>query len=100
MNDHIMGVVLHCRLSSLSEDHPVAVFFDFRAAFLSVDQTFMKAVLESLGLPAWITRLVSALYRGNRCQIVMAGQYPRHGGHGYRQTVVATHGVHGQGHNR
>ncbi len=33
-------------------------------------------------------------------QIGVAGQYPGHGGHGHGQTVIAAHGVHGQGHNR
>ena len=45
------------------------LIFDFKAAFPSVDQDFMLAVLDHLGLPDWVCRFVKVLYRGNRCQL-------------------------------
>ena len=63
---------------ALLEDSAVAVFFDFRAAFPSVGHSFLADTLEHLGLPQWFLRFFTALYHGNRCDLVVGGA--RHAG--------------------
>eukprot|EP00959_Pyramimonas_sp_CCMP1952_P438645 9183199-Pyramimonas_sp.AAC.1 len=61
------------RMSALSQEDAACVFFDFRAAFPSIDQSFMLELLAWIGLPPFLLRFVTGLYRDNMCQIVVAG---------------------------
>ena len=49
------------------------MFYDFAAAFPSVEHEFMQEVFRALGWPAWLLNFVSVLYANNRCQIVLGG---------------------------
>ena len=50
-----------------------AIFYDFAAAFPSIEQKLFHEFFQSLGWPLWLRRFVEALYRSNFCQIVMGG---------------------------
>ena len=49
----------------------VAVFFDFAAAFPSIEHALLFAYFQSLGWPQWLMRMISILYSGNTCDICM-----------------------------
>ena len=49
----------------------VAVFFDFAAAFPSIEHALLFAYFPSLGWPQWLLRMISILYSGNTCDICM-----------------------------
>ena len=75
---NVLDVESEMMRAALQEEDAYAVFFDFRAAFPSIDHSFMLEVLDSLAVPPWVGRMVRALYRGNRCQLVVGSQ--RHAG--------------------
>ena len=50
-----------------------AIFFDFAAAFPSIEHSFLRAVFESLNWPCWLRTFIDVLYAGNFCDIVMDG---------------------------
>ena len=54
-------------------DHPnaVAVFYDFAAAFPSVEHAVLFAYFLSLGWPAWLRTMIFILYANNFCSINM-----------------------------
>ena len=49
----------------------VAVFYDFAAAFPSIEHALMFTYFSALGWPSWLMRIISILYYGNRCDISM-----------------------------
>ena len=53
-----------------------AIFFDFAAAFPSIEHEFFQAFFRSLGWPAWLCQFVRSLYWHNYCDISLGG-----GGH-------------------
>ena len=55
-----------------------ALFFDFKAAFPSVDQCFMLDLFHHLDFPPAILGFARALYWNNYCWIIAGGV--RHGG--------------------
>ena len=59
-------------------DQGAAVFFDFAAAFPSIEHELMFAVFRKLGWPTWLLNFLNVLYAGNFCQIVLGGE--RHQG--------------------
>ena len=52
-----------------------AVFFDFAAAFPSIEHALLFADFQSLGWPQWLMRMISILYSGNTCDICMGKQF-------------------------
>ena len=62
----------------LEDDAASAFFFDFAAAFPSVEQEMMHKLFESLGWPDWLLRFIHILYQNNWCHIVLGGS--RHAG--------------------
>ena len=61
------------RVASALGENSAAVFFDFAAAFPSLSHDFLHAVLAHVQLPATIRRFVQALYTGNGCSLIAAG---------------------------
>ena len=55
-----------------------AIFFDFAAAFPSVEHALFREFFKSLGWPAWLRNFVGSLYRNNHCFINLGGS--RHAG--------------------
>ena len=60
--------------SALPGGRGAALFFDFQVAFPSVAHKFLVKVLSAAGLPAWLLRFVSLLYKNNVCQMVVGGR--------------------------
>ena len=61
------------------------MFFDFAAAFPSLEHAFMRAVIRAAGFPRWLRNFIDALYRDNRSVIALAG--------GRFRGFIATRGV-------
>ena len=59
--------------AALEEDDAAAVFFDFEAAFPSVDHGYILEVLRSRGWPPWFITIVELLYARNFCSITVCG---------------------------
>ena len=57
---HLLGVELQ---------HAAAVFFDFAAAFRSLNHEFLHETLIHLHLPRSLTNFIDNLYLGNDCSI-------------------------------
>ena len=51
----------------------MAFFFDFAAAFPSVEQTFFLRFFRSLGWPGWLMNFILTLYRNNQCHMQVGG---------------------------
>ena len=49
------------------------VFFDFEAAFPSLSHDYLHGILEQLGLPRKVRRLVRSLYWAHGCRVAHAG---------------------------
>ena len=58
-------------LSVCRSDEGAAIFFDFAAAFPSVEHDFMKAVFRWLCWPPWLLTFIDILYAHNYCHIVL-----------------------------
>ena len=60
-------------MSACSSEDGGAMFYDFAAAFPSVEHDFMMEVFRAMDWPAWLLNFVSVLYANLRCQIVLGG---------------------------
>ena len=60
-------------LGALRGDGSMAFFFDFAAAFASIEHDFLTEFFKSLGWPKWLLNMVNRLYSRNFCQMVMGG---------------------------
>ena len=58
---------------ALIEESAAAVLFDFKAALPSVGDSSLQDALSRQGPPQWFTRFFGALYRENRCGLVIGG---------------------------
>ena len=58
---------------ALRDDGTMAVFYDFAAAFPSIEHELMHKFFNSLGWPTWLTNIIKRLYHNNHCQIAFAG---------------------------
>ena len=74
MLENVIDIEHQSMLSSLRHSCSALVLFDFRAAFPSVSQDFLFAVMEYLGLPVSAVNVLAALYDNNRCEILINGE--------------------------
>jgi len=51
----------------------VAIFYDFAAAFPSVEHTLLHSFFAHLGWPTWLLNMIITLYLCNFCQITIGG---------------------------
>ncbi len=51
----------------------LAFFFDFAAAFPSIEHDFFKSFFAELGWPKWILNFINVLYLDNLCLICLGG---------------------------
>ena len=58
---------------AISSERGGAVFFDFAAAFPSVEQEMMHVIFQALGWPRWLLSFLRCLYHNNRCLMVVGG---------------------------
>ena len=58
---------------ALEQQEPVAIFFDFEAAFPSLEQRLIHQLLRRRGWPAGLLRFVQVLYQNNFCDISLGG---------------------------
>ena len=63
---------------ALSEPNAVAIFFDFAAAFPSVEHSFIQKMLRARGWPAFLCRFVDILYNNIFCHISINGIRHQH----------------------
>ena len=61
-----------------SSDDGAALFFDFAAAFPSIEHEYMMHVFRHLSWPTWLLRFIQVLYSHNTCELAMGGS--RHKG--------------------
>ena len=61
------------QMTSLQGEGGAAIFFDFKAAFPSVDQSFMFDMLCAAGVPDDMLRFVRCMYWNNYCTLVVGG---------------------------
>ena len=59
--------------AAFSEEFPLAIFLDFEAAFPSIDQSFIKAVLTSRNWPVWLQNFLNILCHDNFCHLSVGG---------------------------
>ena len=57
----------------VQHDAGALVMFDFKAAFPSLSQEYLLAMLEHIGLPAGSLNFLNALYDDNKCLISCKG---------------------------
>jgi hypothetical protein len=60
------------------EEGACAYFFDFAAAFPSIEQVILREFFKSLGWPRWLHNFIQRLYQDNSCTISLGGA--RHDG--------------------
>ena len=73
MNLNIPQVDYFSKMFAMEESEAVLVLFDFKAAFPSIEHTFMWEALAAAGLsPAWI-RAIKQFYLQNRQSVVVGG---------------------------
>jgi len=60
-------------LESLHSADSVCLFYDFAAAFPSVEHTLLMEYFKALGWPSWLLRFIGVLYANNHCFISMGG---------------------------
>ena len=54
-----------------SSDNAAAIFFDFAAAFPSIEHGCMRRVFEKLRWPPSLLRFIDFLYSANRCKLAL-----------------------------
>eukprot|EP00974_Lingulodinium_polyedra_P017458 1691992-Lingulodinium_polyedra.AAC.1 len=59
---------------AVSSDRGGAIFFDFAAAFPSVEQDMMHEIFRARGWPNWLLNFLRCLYHNNHCHMVVAGR--------------------------
>ena len=59
---------------ALQGEDSAAIFYDFAAAFPSIEQEFFHQFLQRLGWPKWLLNFVHSLYWNNFCSICLSGQ--------------------------
>jgi hypothetical protein len=69
---NVLDVDMDMRLASAGVESLGAVFFDLAAAFPSIANEFMAAVLERVGIPQEVRK--GALYLGHGCKLAAAGE--------------------------
>ena len=69
MNSNIIRMDFLSKIFALTEPQAALVFFDFKAAFPSVLQSFMWEALRHIGLSEGWIALLQLFYSGNRQQI-------------------------------
>ena len=60
-------------LKAAQGEEAMAFFYDFAAAFPSIEHELLHQFFRSLGWPEWVLRAVVILYLDNFCQICMGG---------------------------
>ena len=58
-------------LGALKGDGSMTLFYDFAAAFPSIEHDLLTDVFKSFGWPDWLLNIVNRLYSLNFCQIVL-----------------------------
>ena len=59
--------------TAAADEDGMGFFFDFAAAFPSIEQEFFLRFFRSLGWPGWLMNFILTLYRNNRCQMQICG---------------------------
>ena len=59
--------------AALHASNPADVFFDFKAAFISVLHSFLLGLLKHIGVPAPILNYVFCLYLEDHCSLIIGG---------------------------
>lgn len=70
---NVIGLEHEAMRTSLLQSEGGLLLLDFAAAFPSISQRFIKAVLHHLGLPPAALRFVDALYHKTACQVQVKG---------------------------
>ena len=60
-------------MESLHSADSVCLFYDFAAAFPSVEHTLLMEYFKALRWPSWLLRFIGVLYANNHCFISMGG---------------------------
>ena len=68
---NIIGIDEAMIEAALHASNPAAVFFDLKAAFLSVLHSFLLGVLKHIGLPAPILNFIVCLHLENHCSLII-----------------------------
>ena len=63
--------------TAAQDEGGVAFFFDFAAAFPSIEHQLLMSFFAHLGWPSWLMNFLNSLYRDNYCHLSLAGaRYP------------------------
>eukprot|EP00959_Pyramimonas_sp_CCMP1952_P127022 2656671-Pyramimonas_sp.AAC.1 len=62
---NVIDIDTEMRLAAVAQEDGACIFYDFRAASPSIDQSFMLELMEWIGIPPCLRRLIAALYRDN-----------------------------------
>ena len=62
------------QLTALQEDKGATILLDFKAAFPSVSQEYLREILAALGVPDNALNFIDNLYAGHRCNILFGGE--------------------------
>ena len=74
MNANILDMELQSLLYSLTHKKAYMIFFDFKAAFPSVEHDYLLRVLEAIGLGPAILRACAHLYHNNLQRVLLRGK--------------------------
>ena len=59
--------------TAMNGEDSIAVFYDFAAAFPSVEHSLLHSFFRHLGWPSWLLNMIKILYLCNFCQICIGG---------------------------
>ena len=74
---NILDVEESMLVSAFLENEALAIFYDFMAAFPSVEHELLHGYFSCLGWPRWLCRIIVALYHNNSCVISIGGTRQR-----------------------
>ncbi len=69
MASNIVEVDHQAHLRAAGNKKAGILLLDFKAAFPSINHSFMHIILEALGLPAWVLNSIKNLYCDHRCSV-------------------------------
>ena len=72
---NLLDVDAEMILVAARNPQPIALFFDFAAAFPSVEQQLLHSYFDALGWPGWLRNVIKCLYLNNACKISLGGQW-------------------------
>ena len=72
---NLLDLDTSCIETALQHPDGACILFDFKAAFPSVSQEYIRRVLADIGLPACALTLIDSLYDRSNCKLSFQGSH-------------------------